>query len=63
MTTASLKSGHLVATDEQPIRIYDTLEEAESHVKFQQEEMGSKATWYIVRIKLSDWKTFKPKAK
>lgn len=59
MTTSSLKSGYLVATDERPVCIYNTLEEAEKHIEFQRKSMGSKATWYIVRIKLSDWKTFK----
>lgn len=59
MTTSSLKSGYLVATDEHPVCIYDTPEEAESHIRFQQEQMNSKKTWYIVKIKLSDWKTYK----
>lgn len=59
MTTSSLKSGYLVATDERPVCIYDTLKEAEEHINFQRTIMNSKATWYIVHIKLSDWKTFK----
>lgn len=59
MTTSSLKSGYLVTTNERPVCIYDTLKEAEEHINFQRTIMGSKATWYIVRIKLSDWKTFK----
>ena len=59
MTTSSLKSGYLVATDEHPVCIYDTLKEAEEHINFQRTIMGSKATWYIVEIKLSNWKTYK----
>lgn len=59
ITTAELKSGYMVATDENPVCIHSTLEEAENHIKFQREHMGSKKTWYIVKIKLSDWKTFK----
>lgn len=59
MTTSSLKSGYMVCTDENPVTIHDTLADAESHIKFQREHMGSKKTWYIVEIKLSNWKTFK----
>lgn len=59
LSTASLKSGYLVATDEYPVTIYDTLEKAEDHIKFQREYMKSMCTWYIVKIKLSDWRTFK----
>lgn len=47
MTTSSLKSGYLVATNEHLVRIYDTLKEAEEHINFQRTIMGSKATWYI----------------
>lgn len=60
MKTSELQSGYLVATDENLVRIYSTLEEAENHIRFQKERFDSKATWYIVKIKLSDWKTFKP---
>lgn len=60
MTTSSLKSGYLVATEEHPVCIYDTLEKAEKHINFQRETMQSKATWYIVEIKLSNWKIYKP---
>ena len=59
VSTASLKSGYMVCTDENPVTIYDTLEQAEGHIKFQREQMGSTKTWYIVEIKLSNWKTFK----
>ena len=59
MTTSSLKSGYLVATNENLVRIYDTLKEAEEHINFQRTIMGSKATWYIVEIKLSNWKAYK----
>lgn len=59
MTTTSLKSGYLVATDKHPVRIYDTLKEAEEHINYQRKIMNSKTTWYIVEIKLSNWKTFK----
>lgn len=59
MRTSSLKSGYMVATDEHPVRIYDTLKEAEEHINYQRRIMNSKATWYIVEIKLSNWKTFK----
>lgn len=62
MKTSELTSGYMVATDEHPVCIYSTLEEAENHIKFQREHMKSKKTWYIVRIKLSDWKTFKYEA-
>lgn len=62
MKTSELKSGYMVTTDEHPVCIYSTLEEAEDHIKFQRERMKSKETWYIVRIKLSDWKTFKYEA-
>lgn len=58
ISTASLKSGYMVCTDETPVTIYNKLEEAENHIKFQRECMGSKKTWYIVEIKLSNWKTF-----
>ena len=59
MTTSELRSGYLVATDERPVCIYPSLKEAEDYITFQQEVMKSKATWYIVEIKLSNWKTFK----
>lgn len=59
MKTSSLKSGYLVATDERPVCIYDTLKEAEEHINFQRTIMGSKMNWYIVEIKLSNWKAFK----
>lgn len=59
VSTTSLKSGYMVCTDEIPVTIYNKLEEAENHIKFQRERMGSKKTWYIVEIKLSNWKTFK----
>ena len=59
ISTASLKSGYMVCTDENPMTIYSTLEEAEKHIEFQKTSMGSKKTWYIVEIKLSNWKTFK----
>lgn len=59
ISTASLKSGYMVCTDENPVCIYDTLKEAEEHISFQREIMGSKKTWYIVEITLSNWKTFK----
>lgn len=59
MTTSSLKSGYLVATDERPVCIYDTFKEAEEHINFQRTIMDSKKTWYIVEIKLSNWKTYK----
>lgn len=54
MRTSSLKSGYMVATDEHPVRIYDTLKEAEEHINCQRRIMNSKATWYIVEIKLSN---------
>ena len=59
MTTSSLKSGYMVCTDENPVTIYSTLKEAEEHINFQRTIMKSKKTWYIVEIKLSNWKTFK----
>ena len=59
MTTSSLQSGYMVCTDENPITIYSTLKEAEEHINFQRTAMKSKKTWYIVEIKLSNWKTFK----
>lgn len=49
----------MVATDEHPVCIYSTLKEAEEHINFQRAKMNSKSTWYIVEIKLSNWKTFK----
>ena len=58
MTTSSLQSGYMVCTDENPITIYSTLKEAEDHINFQRTTMKSKKTWYIVEIKLSNWKTF-----
>ena len=58
MTTSSLQSGYMVCTDENPITIYSTLKEAEEHINFQRTTMKSKKTWYIVEIKLSNWKTF-----
>lgn len=63
MKTSELRSGYLVATEDNLVRIYPSLEEAEDHVKYQKEHMKSKATWYIVKIKLSDWKTFEPETK
>lgn len=59
MTTSSLQSGYMVCTDENPVTIYSTLKEAEAHIEFQRIYMKSKKTWYIVEIKLSNWKTFK----
>ena len=59
MTTSSLQSGYMVCTDENPVTIYSTLKEAEEHINFQRTIMESKKTWYIVEIKLSNWKTFK----
>lgn len=59
MKTSELTSGYLVATEDNPVCIYSKLEDAENHIKFQREHMGSKKTWYIVEIKLSNWKTFK----
>lgn len=59
MRTSELKSGYLVATDDNPVCIYSKLEDAEAHIKFQRKHMESKKNWYIVEIKLSNWKTFK----
>ena len=58
MTTSSLQSGYMVCTEENPVTIYSTLKEAEEHINFQRTIMESKKTWYIVEIKLSNWKTF-----
>lgn len=59
LSTTSLKSGYLVATDDHPVTIYNTLQEAEDHIKFQREYMKSMCNWYIVKINCSDWKTYK----
>lgn len=59
MRTSSLKSGYLVAAGEHLVSIYNTLEEAEKHINFQRTTLGSNETWYIVEIKLSNWKIFK----
>ena len=59
ISTESLMSGYMVCTDENPVTIYSTLKEAEDHINFQRTAMKSKKTWYIVEIKLSNWKTFK----
>ena len=54
MTTSSLKSGYMVCTDENLVTIHDTLADAEGHIKFQREHMGSKKTWYIVGFTFYD---------
>lgn len=37
------------------VREYSTLEEAEEHIRYQKEEMGSKANWSILHIKDMEW--------
>ena len=59
ISTSSLQSGYMVCTNEDPVTIYYTIKEAEEHINFQRTAMKSKKTWYIVEIKLSNWKTFK----
>lgn len=34
---------------------YSTLEEANNHIRFQKEHMGSKANWSILHIKDMEW--------
>lgn len=34
---------------------YKTLEEANNHIRFQKERMGSKANWSILHIKDMEW--------
>ena len=59
MKTSELKSGYMVCTDEHPVTIHSTLKEAEDHIEYQRKYMNPKKNWYIVEIKLSNWKSFK----
>ena len=55
MGTNNLEPGYWTATEERLVNRYDTLEEAERHIKFQREHMGNKATWYIIHIPIIKW--------
>lgn len=53
MTPLNIKSGWQVSTDDRYVTCYDTKEEALKHIKFQKEQMNSKANWYITYIKIN----------
>lgn len=55
MSTSEFGKGYIVCTDERLVCRYQTLEEAQGHIKFQRETMGSKTNWYIVHVKDVEW--------
>lgn len=55
MKTDNLNPGYWVATDERIVTSYNTLEEAEKHIKFQRETMHNKTTWYIIHVPTIKW--------
>lgn len=53
MNPLNIKSGWWVSTDDRYVTCYDTKEEAIAHIKFQKEQMNSKANWCITYIKIN----------
>lgn len=55
MLASSIKRGYIVVADENLVTICNTLEEAQSHIQFQKEQMHSPRHWYIIHIKDLEW--------
>lgn len=55
MWASSMKIGYIVTADENLVTIYDTLEEAQSHIQYQKEKIHSTKHWSIIHIKDLEW--------
>lgn len=53
MNANNIQSGWWVIADNRYVAAYNTKEEAINHIKFQKEQMGSKADWYYQYLKIS----------
>ena len=50
MKLSQLQKGYWTVCDDQFINHYETLEEAEGHIKFQKEDMCSEGNWSIIYL-------------
>lgn len=55
MTILSFARGYIVCADDHMVCHYNTLSEANDHIRHQKEEMHSKAYWSILHVKDYEW--------